>query len=153
MKPCDTYSHLNALEIIKNRGVYLEIHNCMNQESVLIEKGNPLYINKSIEDYFNSMGWADDIKLKNSKLSINFLKSRVGVCVQFGNVARMYADILKLGYLFNEEIIDAGVICVPHQIESKMLGANYARFDRLRTEIKLFHKIINVPILVIGLSN
>jgi len=45
------------------------------------------------------------------------------------------------------------VVCVPHQLESAKLGANYARYDRLKKELKLFGKIIQVPVLVICLSN
>lgn len=153
MKICDQYSHRNALEIIQNKGVYQEIKFCIDNESIFFEKGQPLSIKKVISTNFNSLGWGDNIKIKNTQLSINFLKSRIGVCFQLGNVARMYADILKLGYLFDEGIIEAGVICVPHQIESRLLGANYARFDRLTKEIHLFQKIINVPVLIIGLSN
>ena len=153
MKICDQYSHQNALEVINKKGVFQEIEDCIDQESIIFEKGKPLSIKKIINSNFNSLGWADNIKIKNTQLSINFLKSKVGVCFQLGNVARMYADILKLGYLYDEGIIDAGVICVPHQIESRLLGANYARFDRLTKEVNLFRKIINVPILIIGLSN
>jgi hypothetical protein len=153
MKICDHYSHKDAAEIIHKIGVFQEIKDCIEQESLIFEKGKPLSIKKVISSNFNSRGWADNIKIRNTQLSINFSKSKVGVCFQIGNVARMYADILKLGYLFDEGIIKVGVICVPHQIESQKLGANYARYDRLKKEVYLFQKIINVPILIIGLSN
>ena len=153
MKICDQYSHLNALDMVQNKGIYEEIVSSLNQKDVIFEKGNPLFINKSISESFNSFGWGDDIRLKNSRLSISFLKSKVGLCVQLGNVARMYADILKLCYLYDEGIIDVGSISVPHKIESRILGQNYARYDRLIKEVELFQKIIKVPILIIGLSN
>lgn len=86
-------------------------------------------------------------------LSISFLKSRVGVCFQIGNVARTYADILKLNQLNKKGIIDVGVIVVPHKLESKKMGANYAQFDRLANELSQFSDIISAPIIVIGLSN
>lgn len=60
------------------------------------------------------------------------MKNRVGVCFQLDNVARMYADLLKLQVLGKNGKIDAGVIIVPYGHESKLLGANYPRYDCLQ---------------------
>jgi hypothetical protein len=153
MKVCDCFSHLDAQLIISEKSLFEEINNCLTINNLSFVRGNPARIKKLVGEKFNEQGWADRINLKNSKISISFLKSRVGVCFQIGNVARMYADILKLSYLFDEGIIEVGVLCVPHQIESSLLGANYARYDRLKTELKLFKNIIKVPILIICISN
>lgn len=153
MKVCDYYSHLDAQLLISEKGLFEEINNCLTINNLAFVRGNPAIIKKLVGEKFNEQGWADRINLKNSKISISFLKSRVGVCFQMGNVARMYADILKLSYLFDEGLIEVGSLCVPHQIESSLLGANYARYDRLKTELKLFKNIIKVPILIICLSN
>jgi len=153
MKVCDYFSHLDSQIIISEKKLFEEISNCLTINNLYFVRGNPAMIKKLVGERFNDQGWADRINLKNSKISISFLKSKVGVCFQIGNVARMYADILKLSYLFDEGIIEVGVLCVPHQIESSLLGANYARYDRLKTELKLFKNIIKVPILIICLSN
>jgi len=86
-------------------------------------------------------------------LTITFLKKKVGICFQIGNVARTYADILKLSQLNKKGIIDVGVIIVPHKNESKLMGANYAQFERLVKELAQFKEIVPTPIIVIGLSN
>ena len=153
MKICDYYSHRESLEIIKSKNILSEIEACINEVDIDFKRGNPSAIKNAVSDNFNRQGWADRINVKDSRLTINFLKSRIGVCLQIGNVARMYADILKLCYLFDVGLIDAGVLCVPHQYESSLLGANYARFDRLRNEIMLFQNIINSPLLLVCLSN
>ena len=153
MKVCDYFSHLNAKDIISEKNLFDEINNCLTINDLLFTRGNPARIKKEVGNKFNEQGWADRISLKDTNISINFLKCRVGVCFQIGNVARMYADILKLFYLYNEGIVDVAVICVPHQLESAKLGANYARYDRLKKELRLFEKIVKVPILVICLSN
>lgn len=153
MKICDYYSHLDAKRIISEKNLFEELHFCLAINELVFKRGHPSKIKKAVGDNFNAYGWADKLRLKNSNISINFLKSNVGVCIQIGNVARMYADLLKLYYLYDEGIIDVGVMCVPHQIESSTLGANYARYDRLINEIALFSKIIRVPILICCLSN
>ena len=156
MKICDKYSHLSALEIITQKGTILEdIVNTFNNSSLIFEKGNSGHIKNLVSKGLNRLCWTDNIRVgkSKSKLTINFLKSRVGLCFQIGNVSRTYADILKICYMGDEGIIDVGVIVVPYDIESKILGENYAKYTRLEQEIKLFESILRTPILIIGLSN
>jgi len=154
MKICDTYSHLFAEDKLNlKNNLYLEIQEILTDNSLNFGDKRPNEIKIAINSKFNRKGWADKIKVGNSRLTINFLKNKVGVCFQLGNVARTYADILKLAQLGKRNVIEIGIIIVPHKIESKLLGANYAQYDRLSTEIKHFGDIINLPILVIGLSN
>lgn len=152
MKVCDIYSHLKAIDKIKG-DLLKEIENLLTDNSIVFGKNRPDEIKRKISKKFNDKGWADKIRVGNSRLTISFLKSKVGVCVQLGNVARTYADILKLAQLGKKNVIDIGVIVVPHKIESKILGANYAQYDRLASEIKHFEDIIHTPIIIIGLSN
>jgi hypothetical protein len=156
MKISNQYSHLDAIGIIQGKqDIYNEIKNILNSNELKIERGNSIKLNKEIDTLFNSYGWGDKIKVGTGKsgLRISFLKSRVGLCFQFGNVSRTYADILKLCFLGNQNVIDSGIIVVPHSLESKMLGVNYAKYDRLEREMKLFNTIIKTPILIICVSN
>jgi len=154
MKICDIYSynsadeHLNSLE-----NIYTDIKKVLNNHKLKFAKGNTRVIKKTIREEFTRNGWVDNVKIAGTHLSISFLKSRVGICFQLGNVSRTYADILKIQYLVNSNVIDLGILIVPHQLESKMLGQNYARYDRLVSELELFNKFITIPILLIGLSN
>ena len=116
-------------------------------------KDFPKEIKAKVSERFNQNGWADKVKVGNSNLTVSFVKSKVGVCFQIGNVARTYADILKLASLNQKGIIDVGIIIVPHKLESKLMGANYAQFDRLAKELNQFIDIVPCPILVLGLSN
>ena len=156
MKIGETYSHLSAFDIISQKPpIYLEIEDTFNDHSLSFARGSTSYMKKQISKGLNNLGWADNIKLGKNKsnLTINFLKSRVGLCFQIGNVSRTYADILKISHLGNEGIIDVGVIVVPFPIESKKLGTNYPNYERLKQEMILFKKIILTPILIIGLVN
>ncbi len=154
MKICDTYSHLYASDKLTEKGnIYSEIEHILSDKNLIFGQKGPKEIKSIIAHKFNSKGWADKTRVGTSRLTISFLKSKVGICFQLGNVARTYADILKLSQLGKKNVIDIGVLIVPHKIESKILGANYAQYDRLSAEIRHFKDIINVPILVIGLSN
>jgi hypothetical protein len=154
MKICDQYSHRNALEIIQNKdGIIYELFELVSIDDLNFGISPPAEIKKTINDRFNRKGWADKVKVGNSNLTISFIKTRTGVCFQIGNVARTYADILKIMQLHHKGIIDVGIICVPHKIESKKMGANYAQYERLSKEFSQFNEIITAPILVIGLSN
>ena len=80
------------------------------------------------------------------------MKRKVGLCVQLGNIARMYADLLKMQLMYEKQMIDIGIIVVPMKLESKSLGSNHVQFERLVAELKIFDKIINLPLVVIGIS-
>jgi len=155
MKVCDVYSHHSALEkILEKQSVFAEIKRVLDDSSMGFSKNRPQEIKAKVADGFNRLGWADRVRVSNdSRLTINFLKDRVGICFQLGNIARTYADILKLAVLGKKNIIDVGVIIVPDQIESNKLGANYARYDRLASEMVEFSEIIDVPLLILALSD
>ncbi len=154
MKICDIYSHLYANEkLLAKNGVLDELEQILNDKSLIFGKKRPDEIKKIVSQKFNSKGWADKIRVGNSRLTISYSKSKVGICFQLGNVARTYADILKLTQMGKKNTIEIGIIIVPQKIESKILGANYAQFERLSSEIIHFKDIINLPILIIGLSN
>ena len=154
MKICEEYSHLKAQEIIDGKGsVLTEIRTFLNDKTIILAKNETIPIKKIIASKFNNAGWSDKVKVGTTNLTISFLKDEIGVCFQLGNVARTYADVLKLCLLGEKNKIKAGIIIVPDKLESKILGANYADYQRLANEIKLFKDILRTPILIIGLSN
>ncbi len=154
MKICDQYSHHHGLEeLLKKDNILKEIQSIINDSEITFGNVKPKDIKSRVSQKFNEKGWADKVKVDKSKLTISFLKLKVGVCFQIGNVARTYADLLKLSQLYKKAIIDVGIIIVPHKLESKLMGANYAQFDRLAKELVLFSDILPTPILLIGVSN
>lgn len=154
MKISNQYSHHNGLEKIQNKdGLLKEIKEVLNNKNLSFGCNSPKEIKNATSERFNQKGWADKVRVGNSNLTISFLKGKVGICFQIGNVARTYADILKLTQLSQKGIIEAGVIIVPLTQESKMMGANYAQFERLSKDLSHFNEIVPAPILVIGLSN
>ncbi len=154
MKIESYYDRFDARNILlKQRGIWDEIISVINACPYHFGENRPNEIKLFISKEFNRLGWADKVPIKQKQnLTISFLKNRVGICVQLGNVARTYSDLLKLSYLYNKEIIDVGVMIVPNRKESKLLGANYASFDRLIRELDIFIETINSPIVVMGIS-
>lgn len=144
----------NSGEIILQRipGIWDEITIALSNPFFKFEKGDPNLIKNEVYSRLNKLCWADSVKIEPSNLTINFIKKRVGFCLQLGNVARTYADLLKLQVVFERGLIDVGIIAVPDKYASKRLGSNHAQYERLKEELKLFQNIINAPIIIIGLS-
>lgn len=154
MKIISQYNHHKGLEHIQSKdGIFKEIRDNLTNNNLKFGTTPPKIIKEKTNERFNQNGWADKVKVGASNLTINFLKKKVGICFQIGNVARTYADILKLSQLNKKGIIDVGVIIVPQRIESKLMGANYAQFERLVKELAQFKEIVSTPIIVFGLSN
>jgi hypothetical protein len=154
MKICDKYEHQNAYYVLEQKVEFSEVVSIVEVPGLIFGRDNPKYIKAVVSERFNEKGWADRVKVVPTvNLTINFMKNKVGVCFQLGNVARMYADLLKLETLGLDDKIDVGVIILPDALESSKLGANYARFDRLKKELQVFSRIFTLPMMVISLSN
>jgi hypothetical protein len=97
-------------------------------------------------------GWSDEtIVSPDAKISITSRKGETGLCVQTGNMSRFYADLLKLEFLFHESMIQAAVYVLPTKDLANIWGENIANYERFTNELKIFSKIINTPMLVIGI--
>ena len=154
MKICEYYEHNGAIKTLESRLPLADIKNIVEAQNIKFGKDNPKHIKEIISERFNKEGWADRVKVvPNANLTISFMKNRVGVCFQLGNVARMYADLLKLEEMGQDRKIDVGVIILPDALKLAKLGANYVRFDRLAKELQIYAKIFKLPILLLSLAN
>lgn len=101
---------------------------------------------------FAEEGWVMDYSLGNTNLTIPYFKDKVGVCIQLGNVCRVYADLIKLRSLFLMEKITCGVITVPSIQFSKQLGSNHADYARLDRDLEVLYRAIELPLLVLAVD-
>ena len=85
-------------------------------------------------------------------MTITSIKNEVGLCLQTGNMARMYADLMKLQTLYLNNAIKAAVIVVPSEPVAKLLGSNIAQAKRLTRELDIFKKAYHVPTLIFALE-
>ena len=99
------------------------------------------------------LGWSGEIKLAaDSDMTVTSTKNEIGLCLQTGNMARMYADLIKLQTMFLDNQIKAAVILVPSQDTAKLLGSNIAQAKRLERELTIFKKAYHVPTLIYALE-
>ena len=98
-----------------------------------------------------ALGWSDRVPIRAKlKLTLTAINKSVGLCLQTGNMARFYADLLKLQVAFNDGNIKAAIFVLPTKLASKLMGSNLASYERMVQELSVFHTIITVPIVVIG---
>ena len=100
-------------------------------------------------------GWSGKVSLSSkSNISITAMLKSIGLCTQTGNMARMYADLMKLQALYMDEKIKAAIFVIPTKACANSFGGNVANYERFINELtNIFSKVITVPILVIGFDN
>lgn len=140
-------------KLLVKQKIWNEIKDCFTNPQIRMDKGDAPYIKREVAEILTKCGWAENVKISPSNLSINFLKNKIGLCLQLGNYARVYADLLKLQLMYEKDTIEIGIIAVPFKDKAKLIGSNVAQFERLTAEIKLFCKIIHLPLVIIGLDN
>jgi hypothetical protein len=94
-------------------------------------------------------GWSAEAEISGvSRITVTSMKSKLGLCLQTGNVSRMYADLLKLQKLYMDGAIIAAAMIVPTRACARELGDNLVNANRLERELEIFRKVIHLPILV-----
>ena len=88
----------------------------------------------------------------DSDMTITSMKGNVGLCMQTGNMARMYADLIKLQTMYLDNAIKSAAIVVPSQPMAALLGDNIAQASRLERELAIFRKAYHVPTLIFALE-
>lgn len=100
-----------------------------------------------------SHGWADEVRLSaDSDMTITSCKDDIGLCLQTGNMSRIYADLMKLQAMYLDEKIKAAAIILPSQTAAKLLGSNVAQAKRLERELAIFRKAYHVPTVIYALE-
>jgi hypothetical protein len=111
------------------------------------------HVRESVLKGLHIAGWSDEAKLDpTSSITITSVRNSVGLCFQTGNMARLYADLLKLQLLYSRGKITGAIFLVFSKITATALGENMANFGRLTKELAIFIDVITVPILVLGLE-
>ncbi|MFA4133862.1 MULTISPECIES: BglII/BstYI family type II restriction endonuclease [unclassified Brevibacillus] len=110
-------------------------------------------LRKKVLECLIELGWSDQVKVdKESNITITSMKNNVGLCLQLANMARFYADILKLEVLHQKDKAISAIYILPCKEAASKLGSNIVQFDRFTEELKIFKHIITIPIAVIGLE-
>lgn len=138
------YSHNDAVEKIDPQ-ILEEVRNLITDCEPSDTWGS-----SELKDIFYEKGWSGEYQIDMvSKTSITSTKEMVGICIQFGNIARGFYDLAKLDALFRRGIIEVGVLVCPALNE----GGNTVHFNRIESELaNIFNETITVPILIIGIE-
>jgi hypothetical protein len=130
-----------------------EMLETVKQVGVKSRHGAAPEIRKAIGTGLISRGWSDRVALSpQSDISITSVKDRIGLCLQLGNMARMYADLLKLQTLFVKDAIVAGILILPTADCAKTLGSNLANSGRFLNEMPIYAPVITAPLLIVSIE-
>ena len=147
-----THSHCNGINRVPPR-TKEEIEVAIASVQVRPERGATTRIREAIISSLMSHGWSSEVPVaKNSDMTITSMKESVGLCLQTGNMARMYADLMKLQTLYLDNSISAAALILPSQPLALVLGDNIAHSLRLERELEIFRKVFHVPALIFGLE-
>jgi hypothetical protein len=147
-----TYDHCGGLAAIP-AALRQEIEAAINACTVTPARRKASEIGKAISGGLIKFGWSGKVKLaRDSKITITSTKNGIGLCLQTGNMARLYADLLKLQQMFLNKAIRAGVMIVPTRGAAKNLGDNIAHANRLQCELGIFRTVIHMPLIVIAVD-
>lgn len=108
-----------------------------------------------LSDQLMMHGWSGAVRLSTcSSISITSVQRNIGLCTQTGNMARMYADIMKLQALYMDNKIKSAIFVLPTKKCADSFGGNVANYDRFIKElVNIFFKVITVPMVIIGFDN
>ena len=120
---------------------------------VRIERGAAPRIRDQFVATLRLKGWSSEVTVsRGSDMSITSMRENIGLCLQTGNMARMYADLMKLQALYLNDAIQAAVFVLPAQPVALAIGDNIAQAARLERELEIFRKVFYVPTLIVALE-
>ena len=149
----ETYNHRNGEDVIPISQIH-EIRNLVEN----YRKKIGLYKIGDFKAYLlpelKKHGWSDEYYLdRTSNITITAIKEKTGLCVQTGNMARTYADLIKLQAIYMKSSITGGILILADNECAKEFGANVANFQRCVRELKIFDQVITIPLIIIGFNN
>ncbi len=152
MKLAYTYdNHHEAGAVWENRDLKEWLTDVFEEPSISIGKRCTGAIREHVEKEFLNDGWAMDVRLDSeSMIKVFSLKNDLAFQLQTGNMSRAPYDLLKLEYLYKSGRIEAAALALPTREAAKEIGDNIASAERVIRELKLFDRVITVPILVVA---
>jgi hypothetical protein len=152
MKLAFTYDdHHNAGAEWSRRELKDWLTDVFEAPSIRIQKHCTQEIRQHVDQEFINEGWATDVRLvQDHMLAVTAIKDDLAFQLQTGNMSRAPYDLLKLQYLFQSQRIEAAALALPSSDAAKIIGENLANAERVCRELKLFDRVITVPIIVVA---
>ncbi len=151
MKLAWAYNHNNGEKEWATRGLGDWITDVFEAPAIKLRPGVTNDIRAHVRTEFEKEGWAINVKIDpDYELTVFALRDDLAAHLQTGNMSRAPYDLLKLQSLYSAKRIEAAALALPTKAAAQALGSNIAHADRLSNELKLFSRIITVPILLIA---
>ena len=152
MKLAFTYDeHHSAGAKWEERDLKVWLTNIFEASGVRIAPRCTPAIREHVQAEFLNDGWALNVNLDQSHgLKIFAEKDGLAFQLQTGNMSRAPYDLLKMQFLFQSQRIEAAALALPTNRAARTIGDNIANAERLIKELKLFDRVISVPILVVA---
>lgn len=133
--------------------IQVQVEEAIGAVEVRYEKGAVRTMRTELTTRLKEAGWSANVDVaRGSDMTITAIQDRTGLCLQTGNIARYYADLIKLQTLYLDNAIDAAVMIVPAQPLAMALGSNIAHAQRVERELNIFRKAYHVPTLLFSLE-
>ncbi len=147
-----THSHLGGSQAVSHV-LQSEVVTAITAMDVRPMKGAATKMRDAFLKGLLVAGWSAEMQIsKDSKMTITSSKADVGLCLQLGNYARIYADLLKLQTLYLNRSIRSAIVVVPSRPIANILGDNLANAKRLEGELEILRLAYSVPTLVFSLE-
>ncbi|WP_054312115.1 BglII/BstYI family type II restriction endonuclease [Mesorhizobium sp. 1M-11] len=146
------HSHCSGAERVPD-SILSEVVAAATAIEVRAERGAAPRIRDRFVAELREKGWSGEVTVaRGSDMSITSMRNGIGLCLQTGNMARMYADLIKLQTLYLDNAIEAAIFVLPSQPLAAAIGDNIAQATRLQRELEIFRKAYHVPTLVLSLE-
>ena len=147
-----TYSHLGGKDMVSH-AFQAEVEKAITDLTVNPALGTASKIREMFLRSIAMDGWSGEAPVsRGSNITVTSTKDEVGLCLQTGNMSRIYADLLKLQTMYLNSAIKSAVVVLPSYPVAKKLGSNIANAKRLEREIEIFRLAYSVPTLIYSLE-
>lgn len=151
MRFVEAYSHHNGREAWQSRELDEWLTDLFEAPSVSIGSGATMGIRDHLRAELEKDGWAFNVRVDpQADLTVFAKKNELVIQVQTGNISRYVYDLLKIQHLYSKREIEAGALAVPTKEAAQQIGSNIANIDRIWNELRIFDRVITVPLLVIA---
>jgi hypothetical protein len=151
MRFVSSFSGHNGVAEWQRRELYDWATDLFMVPAIEVSYGCTSAIRSHLRNELTRAGWSYNVRIDPEfDLTVTGLYRDVAFQVQTGNIARAIYDLVKLQHLYSRLKIQAAAIAVPTKSAAALIGSNVAHDERLWGELKLFDRIITVPLMLIS---
>lgn len=151
MKLAFVDNHHNGDKIWADNDLWEWVTDVFEAPAINIKPKCTSIIRQHVADEFQNEGWALDVKIDQELgLTVFAMKDELAFQLQTGNISRAPYDLLKLQYLYQSGKIEGAALALPTKECANKIGDNIANFERVVKELRVFDRVITVPILLIA---